>query len=184
MLSEQAKRDLFAQARDDAEKQRLMAAFASDAKTDAMRGLFEHLASLALVVAGAGFATAAIAWTVAVLLPGAATRSSWFLAALGAFFLVALLIINTSMDGAQGASRRRWLERAGRRYGYPITLVMGLVLGCLYQSYEERSSDRANALHALAAACGDNPYCVLKASRFNAGNDVSTYLPPGDTTAH
>jgi hypothetical protein len=134
-LTEEQKRNLFSHARDDAEKQRLLAAFRSDPKADAVHGLFELLAAYALIVFAACFASVVVDRVVHLALPTSELHTGWYFAGLFLVFVLVVIAINMSFDGVTGAGRRRLLDVVAHRYGYPIVLAAGVVLGAMFHSY-------------------------------------------------
>jgi hypothetical protein len=173
MLDAEGKRRIFAQARDDEERQRLMVALWSDPATEAVRSLFELLAVyvvyVAIAFAGSAFVMHALGFAAlgfkAVLIIGTGA------------FLAILLIINIRADVP---SRAQSIRLAAAKYGYPIILATGLFGGWLYRGYTDVHSEEYASKHAALSACANLPACLSLARRFNSEVDVSQYLPPGN----
>ena len=170
MLTEESKRRLYAQARDEAERQRLwlpsgltprVMAFSScqPLRVDGGGGLFGPRRRLCRLC----------------VLPASVTHTKAFLAAVLLAFLLSLIAINMSLDGERGAGRKAWLELTSRRYGYPIVLAAGLYLGGLYHGHAERAFEVGLAQHAMVMVCAQRPGCVAEAnSAF--GGEVTDYV--------
>ncbi|MER9528815.1 hypothetical protein NKI89_03240 [Mesorhizobium sp. M0309] len=175
MLTEEGKRSLYSHARDDAERQRLLAAFHTDGKTEATRQIFETMAFLIITGSLALCAAALAAW-VAGFFIDFSSKATWLLCLLVGHFLVTAIAINWSFDGQKGKLRRERVELAARRYGYPIILAAGICAGWLAQPYFESTSERGYAQRATIQACLQVPKCVGLAKRINNDGDVAGLL--------
>lgn len=161
MLTHEQKQALYSQARDDAERQRLLAAFRSDPKTESMRDLFELLAGYLLIgAAGLGAAWVAanlLSWAFPLLSPANASL-------LGAVvFFCAVLGIFVALGSKHGADHTARLDLMARRYGYPLTLVAGLLFGWYAYGYTDSHSEEGAYRRALATTCESMPACARKA---------------------
>jgi hypothetical protein len=177
MLTEESKRALYAQARDDAERQRLLAAFRTDGKTEATRELFEQLAFL-IIIGSASFLAAILVTCVAAYAPLLSSRPKWLFAIFFGVLLVTAIGINRSFDGDKGERRRAGLELASRRYGYPILVATGLCAGWFAHQYHEGRSDLAAIKTATVRACLQSASCVSNATAISGGLDPRYYLGP------
>ncbi|MBZ9942644.1 hypothetical protein LB533_16250 [Mesorhizobium sp. BR1-1-13] len=177
MLTEESKQKLYSHARDDAERQRLLASFRTDGTTDATRGFFERLAFLLIIGSGSLAAAAAMVW-LGSYLPASQSKSKWLLMLAVTGFLGTGLAINLSFDGKNGKHRKERLELAARRYGYPIILASGLGLGWLAHQYNEATSDLEALRLTVLRACLTSAICVASATRLNGGDDPRYHLGP------
>ncbi|ESZ09334.1 hypothetical protein NKH47_12460 [Mesorhizobium sp. M1060] len=173
MLTEEGKRSLYSHARDDAERQRLLAAFHTDGKTEATRQLFETMAFLIIIGCLSLGAAALALWMAS---PFVALNGKWMLCLAVGTFLAAGIAINWSFDGQKGKLRRERAELTARRYGYPIILAAGLCAGWLAQPHFESTSERGYAQRATIRACLQVPKCVELANRINNDGDVAGAL--------
>jgi len=165
MLSQEQKQALFARARDDEEKQRLLAALRSDPKADAVRDLFELVARYALI----GAAAYAVAFLVDCGIRHTLSHAAlgkWAIAPSVFAFLATIVVFNMRLDGQQGARRRAFWETMAHRYGYPIVLLAGLLGGSYYRQYADAVSEAGMAGRAAIVACSQTPACIELAKSF------------------
>ena len=165
MLSQEQKQALFSRARDDEERQRLLAALRSDPKADAMRDLFELVARYALIGAAAYAVAFLVDWVVRHTLSHAAL-GKWAIAPSVVAFLATIIALNMSFDGPQGAHRRVLWETMAHRYGYPIVLLAGLLGGSYYRQYADAVSEAGMASRAAIVACSQTPACIELAKSY------------------
>lgn len=145
----------------------------SDPATDAMRSLFELFVFYVLLAAIAFAAAYFLESVLQALLPDIERRRSLVAGLSAVGFLVTLIVINRSFDSWEGGKRKRQLQTMARRYGYPITLAVGVFAGWQVHDYSLRNSEAAQQQRAAYMACSQMPMCVRIASRLNMGNDVS-----------
>lgn len=175
MLTEEGKRKLYSHARDDAERQRLLAAFRTDSETVLVHGLFETGASLLIIGAVSFGAAAAISWT-ASFSPDFPLKSQALLVLFIVTFIGTCVAINWSFDGERGKTRKSRFDLAVTRYGYPIILAAGIGAGWLAQTYLETRSERGYAASAAIRACLKTPACIQLARAINHDSDVRWVL--------
>lgn len=168
---------LLSDARDDAERQRLLAALHTEVSgKEPVRELFE-LTAFYLLIGVVAFGVAYAANHAGNLfLPDAVKHTRWYAAGLLLVFFLAALAINLSFDGDRGAVRKQRWQGAAREYGYPLTLIVGLYAGYQYYEYSYRNSYEGEAHHATLAACADLPACLKLARDYNSGDDVEQFL--------
>lgn len=141
-----------------------------DAGTEAIRGIFELLVLYAGMVALALGVATAVDWIMREVVT--AVEWKWRIGIAVASFLGTIVAINLSFDGPEGAHRRAKAERLARRYGYPVTLAVGLWGGTLLQEHWSTTSELGQAKDAAVLACLQVPECLDLAKVGNNGDEV------------
>ncbi|MFI0844356.1 hypothetical protein [Mesorhizobium sp. IMUNJ 23232] len=147
-----------------------------DPKTETMRGLFELLVLYVGMVAFALGVATAVDWTMREVITSVEWK--WRIGIAVVFFLGTIVVINQSFDGEDGERRRANAERLARRYGYPITLAVGLWGGTLLQEHWSTTSQLGEAKDAAVRACLQLPKCVTLAGVLNDDDPVQWIIDP------
>lgn len=141
-----------------------------DSVTNDTRELFETAALHVSMVAVALVVGSAVDWILPEVLPSLEWK--WRIGIGVVSFLGTLMVINQSFDGPEGVHRRAKAERLARRYGYPVTLAVGLWGGTLLQEHWSTTSGLGEAKDAAVLACLQVPECLDLAKVGNNGDEV------------
>lgn len=176
MQAEESKKRLYALARDEAERQRLIAALQLNARNDTMSEVFELLAYY-MIIASASFGVSAAFYHAGNLLPEILSKKDLFIISIVSFLGI-ILLINMFLASNAGTYTAKKLVSISERYAYLITFATGFMAGYFLHSYHVMYSEEFRVKEIAVKACLSSRSCLALAKNNNHGDDIRWFLEP------